>query len=248
MAVLLKNGAVFLHIPKTGGSWVTKTLKQAGLVQREIGHIHADMVRIRYYRSGHKTFLRSAYEIVKSRIPRSVKSAIMTPDRRRRIARRENELTPFTFCFVRHPLRWYESWWRYMNGRSGSNWAKESDLMAWHPCAPIKHCGSDQYEIFIRNVVEQRPGFVSELYAQYAQPDVSFVGKQERLADDLVTVLEQMDIPFDEQQIRDCAAANVSHHDQSVEISEPLKNELERLEYAAMVRYRYSNSGGSTSR
>lgn len=242
MAVLLKNGAVFLHVPKTGGSWVTTVLKEAGLVEREFGHIHADMVRVRYYGSGRKAFLRSVYDAAKSRLPRSLKAAIMTPQRRRVVAERQHAQTPFTFCFVRHPLRWYESWWRYMNGRSGSDWASESDLLSWHPCAAIKHCGDDNYEQFIRNVIEQRPGFASELFAQYAQPEIRFVGKQEYLADDLVKALNMMDLSFDESQIHNRAAANVSHHDQSVELPNELKAELERLEYVALRRYSYSDS------
>ena len=52
MAVMLKCGAIFLHIPKTGGSWVTDVLADQGLIKKQIGQIHADLVRVLYYASG----------------------------------------------------------------------------------------------------------------------------------------------------------------------------------------------------
>ena len=239
MAVLLKNGAVFLHVPKTGGSWVTRVLKECGLVDREFSHIHADMVRVLYYHSAGKAFWRSTYEAIKSRLPRAVKSRFMTPRRRQWVSARQHFARPYTFCFVRHPLLWYESWWRYMLGRSGSDWAAQSDLLGWHPCAPIKDCGDENFDQFIRNVIQYRPGFVTELFAQYAQPEINYIGKQESLVDDLIHVLRQLNCSFDEQRIREHAAVNVSPRDQAMSLPHQLQVELEKLEYAAFTRYGY---------
>jgi hypothetical protein len=41
MALLLKDGSVFLHIPKTGGTWVRRVLKKMNLVDKEIGYFHS---------------------------------------------------------------------------------------------------------------------------------------------------------------------------------------------------------------
>src|ERR1051326_3631695 len=49
MGVMLKCGAVFLHIPKTGGSWVEKALKAIGQTERLLYHRHADMTRVMNY-------------------------------------------------------------------------------------------------------------------------------------------------------------------------------------------------------
>ena len=46
MALLLKNGAVFLHIPKTGGNWVREVLGKLDLIESEIGHKHSDVDRV----------------------------------------------------------------------------------------------------------------------------------------------------------------------------------------------------------
>ncbi len=247
MAVMLQCGAIFLHVPKTGGSWVTRVLTECGLVERQFSHIHADMVRVLYYSSGRHIFWRTAYEALKSRVPRAIKRGIMKPLRPRQGMQEQQARLPFCFCFVRHPVHWYESWWRYMNARAGSDWASESDLLSWHPCAAIKDLGADSFEEFIQNVIHYRPGFATELFAQYAQPQIGFVGKQEHLVDDLITVLQQLNVTFDEQRIREHGAVNVSPRNAPVQLSDDLRAELERLEYAGMSRYRYATSGAVVS-
>lgn len=43
MAIILKNGECFLHIPKTGGSFVNHILDDVGITKRKIGyHKHLD--------------------------------------------------------------------------------------------------------------------------------------------------------------------------------------------------------------
>jgi len=46
MALLLRNGAVFLHIPKTGGNWVRGVLEKLDFIEGEIGHKHLDVDRV----------------------------------------------------------------------------------------------------------------------------------------------------------------------------------------------------------
>ena len=41
MAILLKCGAIFLHIPKTGGNWASNVLEENDLVFANIGGRHA---------------------------------------------------------------------------------------------------------------------------------------------------------------------------------------------------------------
>ena len=96
MALLLKNNGVFLHVPKTGGIWVGQVLKNLGLVKAELGGPHQDFERYFWY----------------DRFHRDAKVS-------RNLLRRRLGILPrvdpkcFKFCFVREPLNWYESWWRY---------------------------------------------------------------------------------------------------------------------------------------
>ena len=75
MAVMLKCGAIFLHVPKTGGSWVTSALANQGLIKKQFGHIHADLVRVLYYGRGSDVATRGLYDWAKSLLPRRLKAA-----------------------------------------------------------------------------------------------------------------------------------------------------------------------------
>jgi len=46
VAILLKSNAVFLHIPKTGGSWVVKVLQELDVIQVPIGREHSTFDQI----------------------------------------------------------------------------------------------------------------------------------------------------------------------------------------------------------
>ena len=44
MAIELVDGSIFLHIPKTGGNWVTQVLSESKLIKRQVGHKHSDFI------------------------------------------------------------------------------------------------------------------------------------------------------------------------------------------------------------
>ena len=46
MAVILQDGSLFLHIPKTGGIWVTSVLCEAGLLRCSIEHRYANWTHL----------------------------------------------------------------------------------------------------------------------------------------------------------------------------------------------------------
>jgi hypothetical protein len=222
MALLLKGGAVFLHIPKTGGRWVGKVLVASGLVESNLGHMHADAERVLLPLGGSGRNL--VWYLLKRRlglIPRT---------------------NPFMFCFVRNPLRWYESFFNY-NREAAVNWRFEGDVHDadnWHPNAPLNGMGNSDFNIFVRNVIAKYPGYVTQMYSRFATPQVSFVGKQEHLCDDLIAVLKKLQLPFDEQFIRDFERVGVSpKRPKGVEWDQALKAEVTRLEYAGLVRWGY---------
>ncbi len=62
MGVLLKCGAVFLHVPKTGGSWVEKALDAIGQTHRRLCYKHADMTRAMHYAKFEKVKLRHVWK------------------------------------------------------------------------------------------------------------------------------------------------------------------------------------------
>jgi len=70
---------------------------------------------------------------------------------------------------------------------------------------------------FVRNGLLNRPGFVSEMYGRYGGPDVTHVGKQENLAEDLLNVLGLFRIRVDAERIRKVQSVHVSLHKDPIE-------------------------------
>jgi hypothetical protein len=170
MALILKNGALFLHIPKTGGTWVTKVLREGGLLRCSIGHRHANLDHL----------LAPGWQGLGRKLEWCWK--------RSRYLRTHPR--PFTFCFVRHPLDWYESFYLYKNQPS-LNWERDGDLdnfHRWHPNAVLNGLGEGkEFNEFVTAVMDRAPGYVSALFSHYTFRPCDFVGKQENLREDLVT-------------------------------------------------------------
>jgi hypothetical protein len=223
MGVFLKCGAVFLHIPKTGGCWIEEALKVTGQTHRGMFHRHADMTRVMHHTKFEKFRLRGWIR-----------------DRRAGIPKQPMLGGTFRFSFVRHPLKWYESWWRFMESRNWNRWGTQGFASGWHPNSVLNGLGSHDFNEFIRNVVRTRPGYVTELYSRYTDERIDFVGKQESLVDDFISVLRQLNVSFDEEQIRQLAPVNVSRTPRErLEWDPQLRELVTKLEYPALVRYGY---------
>lgn len=228
MALLLKGGrGVFLHIPKTGGSWVQAVLEDCGLVEKRLGmHKHIDLVRLEYYE---RLNFPNPYAWIQSG---------------NALHFRWNPAKHEIFYFVRNPLSWYESWWKYMSQET-MNWKPYggvSKRWAWHPVSELNGLGSDDFNEFIASVIEREPGFVSKLYSTYQHPTVSFVGKQESLVDDLIGMLQRLDLEFDEERIRSFRKVNKSASTVKPDWDPSLREEMIKLEYSSMKRYGYVES------
>jgi hypothetical protein len=227
MSLLLKDNAVFLHIPKTGGIWIGHVLRKLGLVERNIGRPHCTYDRVfwhdRFHRDG-KVF--------------------------RNILRRQLGLVPpvradaFKFCFVREPLSWYVSWWRYMEGK---DWCSPGDPVNpyhWSPLSALTGLGSHDFNTFVYNVNRKRPGFVTELFGNYVKPGIAFVGRQERLRQDFLKVASILHLPISAEVLEQFPPINESRHDVPVPEWDPeLRQETFRLEYAGYLRYGYAQPG-----
>ena len=81
MALLLRNGAVFLHVPKTGGTWVTRVLEQAGLVRSAIATRHSDF-HSSFHPTGYRQQLRSMVGDFPARLVNYLARARKSPRRR----------------------------------------------------------------------------------------------------------------------------------------------------------------------
>lgn len=86
MTIILKGGKVaFVHIPKTGGTWVRECLKLNNLVEQEILEIDLYNTTEATHETQHSVPLTD--------------SQFMRCD--------------YVFSFVRNPLTWYQSYWAF---------------------------------------------------------------------------------------------------------------------------------------
>lgn len=115
------------------------------------------------------------------------------------------------------------------------------DVNDWHPKAFLNGLGSSDFNQFIRNVLRERPGYLSELYGWYVRPGVSFVGYQEHLVEDLLIVLRDLGLDFDETKVRSRPRVNRSSQKDGTEIiwDQNLREELLRVEAAALARFEF---------
>lgn len=224
MAIVLRNGGVFFHVAKTGGRWVGNMLHELDLIEKSVRPRHIDLVHYHH----------SMQVANKRPLPR-VRNALAGPVKNK---------APFTFCFVRNPFDWYESWFKFMS-RSDQNWrhwGDEHDLASWHPMSALNGLGHSDFNQFVTNVYNKRPGFVSEMYALYTQAPMSFIGKQENLLEDFLKVFKLMELDVNEELVRNSPRFGISQPKAAPLCWDPeLKTKIALAEYSAFIRYGYEN-------
>ena len=190
MASLITDRMRFLHLPKTGGTWVTQAIWAAGVdaVRPPSMPFHADLAETAAY------------------------------DGR------------FTFACVRHPLEFWRSYWAY---RMRDGWHPESEIDA--------AAASPDLNEFARRVAASLPGAAGALYEAFVGApgaEIDFIGRHERLADDVCTALRLAGEPFDERALRRHPAVNTSEYSGAAAWFEPdVARALARSERAAIERF-----------
>ena len=217
MALLLPK-SVFIHIPKTGGSWVRQAIRRAGVPAVEMPCMWHDGTDADWTRNKDGGRLEYGHMCMHC--------ALHDIDPKGRL----------TFAFVRHPLWFYRSMWSYKMNRG---WEMGNGL-------DEKFC-HDTFEGFVNKCMDMAPpgmGYATSVYEWFldnGKKTVDFVGRQESLADDLVKALRMAGESFDEEALRTTPAINASkneYRDKAVYSPELLALVLEKDD-AAIRRFGY---------
>jgi hypothetical protein len=214
--------------------WVKHILEKMDLIQAPLGHQHSDWERSFWHDKLHRDL-----KVARYLFRRAVRA-------RRAPARIEQDC--FRFCFVREPLAWYESYWRFMESKDWNwkTWGHERDHYQWHPCAMVNILGSHDFNEFVYKVNKKRPGFVTEMFGWYVRPGIGFVGRQEFLRQDLIKAFSLMGLEIDANEIQSRERSNETpSHIPRAEWDPALRKKTLRLEYAGYVRYGYQVDGNS---
>jgi hypothetical protein len=190
LASLINERLRFLHLPKTGGTWVYEAMFAAGVVAHRPPQVpdHGGLIESRDF-----------------------------SDR-------------FTFAFVRHPLELWRSYWGY---RMRTGWVHE------HPIDAA--AASADFPTFVEGLIDFAPGFASALYEQFVgRPgkEIDFIGRYERLADDLCLALRFAGQEFSEQRLRAHPPANCTDFRQYPALYTPrVAERLAEAEHTSIERF-----------
>ena len=225
MGALLKNNLLFLHIPKTGGSWVRHVLRDQGLVRVEFPDTHPDMVRLNHFSRFYPLhYVKQSIKYRSLNLGLDIQSS-------------------YKFCFVRNPHRWYESYWRYMSKREWKIDDKENAFpdTTWRPNEILKKYGCYDFKKFMGRVVDNHPGYLTKLYGRYTLPsEIDFVRRTESLVDDLIAVLTTAGVDFNEASIRSTQKINTSpNRVDKPEWDPEIRKAVRRLEAPIFERFSY---------
>lgn len=156
----------------------------------------------------------------------------------------------YVFIFVRHPVTYYESLWKWLSdaGRAGRNWIGgkkargDEKLLAWHPKREPARLWSPDFSTWIINMLEQQPAYVTRLYEQFCGPDngefCNYIGRMETLRADYYIVMNILGYdtePF-EKELNKIGVQNKAP-DIDIEWKLNLKDEVARMERLAIERF-----------
>ncbi len=185
--------SVFLHIPKTGGSFVARALL-----------LHVEGSREFYLDGNWHIDLKDC------------------PDREK-----------FIFAFVRHPLEWWKSYWRF---KMGVDWSLNNPNLD-------PFVKSDNFEEFMENVLKYKPGFCTSVFERRIGDkanEIDFIGKYENIVEDLIKALKNAGEVFDENGIRDMEKINESDKNKfNTDLNVDLEKRIIMSEFSAIERFGY---------
>jgi hypothetical protein len=193
---LILQRSRFLHVPKTGGTWMKQALLAGCTVVEDFRLRGSDHTRL-------------------GETPRA--------DR-------------FTVAFVRHPLTWWQSFWRFHNGPA------RRYIVSHKVCS---RCWSDDFDEFVTRLLDQFPGEYGRIVEYYLGPigaGMQFIGRQEHLVDDLVAALRIAGEPHDERAIRAVAPAMVGDPSMRALYRPELAEQLLAAEHDVLERFGYGTA------
>ena len=216
MASILKNNVVFLHIPKTGGTWVKKVLEDEGLLVADYSHEHSTYD---YFAAATRLLRKRNY------FYRLQKRRFLVDD-------------PKFFCVVRNPLTWYESWYKFQIARNFEKWGSVGDPGKWHVMSALNDLVTDDFNQFMENVNTRVPGFVTSLYAMYTANSGATAVRLENIHVEMADFLTKSGIAVAPEKLKAKEKENVSPEIR-IAWDPDLRERTIRNEIAAFSRYGY---------
>jgi hypothetical protein len=163
---------VFLHIPKTAGTFIDTFL--------------------------HKNFNAKKIDVILHDIPLYLEPEYQKKKMFSFVRKPEQWYPSYWSCAIGNITKEPKQDW--VEFISHNNWGtSQPNKFGWHPQRLIDyHCGSRDFNEFVLNCINAFPGYVSYMYKLYTD-HCFFVGKFENLYDDLKALFAQFDIDISKQ-------------------------------------------------
>lgn len=197
---LRKTKSLFIHIPKTGGTWIEHILEA--------------------------TLLKNGLWLGKAPRRFTAKHYLYQHIRRKHFPAIEN-----TFCFVRHPLNYYESTWLYLQRKGKKTRNRLHKKFQWTAHRHSSMYWHEDFNEWCRRLLAAEPLWYTRLIEHYVGPEngefIDYIGRTERLRDDFVEILrllgyeEEVDEHLD--VIQNYSKVNARKADQKIEWDEAVK-------------------------
>ena len=115
-------------------------------------------------------------------------------------------------AFVRHPIRYYESVWRYMRHFDGRDRKRMYTRWPWHPMALAAEVYDDDFNVWAQRMLLQGRDWVTRMFELYVGPGggevTSFIGRAETLVEDTAALLKLCKRPCDLEVLRAVGQVN----------------------------------------
>ena len=215
---LRKNGDLFQHIPRTGGTWIENALRLSGIgCSRWISSAQPLNYATKHCLLG--LYYKEYYNVVNR-----------------------------VFSFVRHPIPYYASVWKWMTQHHGVNCMKER--WTWHPHLTVAKLYQPNFNDWVFMMLKKEPLWYTRLLENYVGPKggefCNYIGRTETLTTDFCEVMEWLGYEKEIETNREtlCSSGKLNASVGSpVEWSAELKAEVVETERLVIERFYGDNEG-----
>jgi len=145
----------------------------------------------------------------------------------------------FVFAFVRHPVAYYESVWKWLGKHGGDNIMRPA--WSWHPHQTASRWYQPDFDDWVFLMLENEPLWYTRLIEQYVGPRggefCNFIGRTEHLLEDFYEAMSSIGYDIEIHRSGLAALGKRNAIDQTIQWSDDLQTRVLKTEWAMIERF-----------